>query len=91
MASKVRGVIPLLERLSLITCTEDVLTKMELCLKNVEPILNVDTKDVEPMIWITNLPPSKMHEDIIRCKLSRNDLKMNAPRMVEDYFVVGKL
>lgn len=58
---------------------------------NVQPILAVDTRDTEPLIWQNELDPKKLHKDEPNIKLVAKDLKKNATGYFEDYIAVGHI
>lgn len=89
MAQNIRNHIKRLEKLSLLTCTDQVIVLLEATLKNVQPILSVDTKGVEPLMWQNELAPDRLHDDRPNVRLSRKDLKRNAAGYHEDYISVG--
>ena len=87
----IRGCIRTLEKLSLVTCSNEVLIPLERSVKNVQPIFSVDTTSREPLIWLDELKTDRLHPDEIRINLSVETLKSNAPKFVEDYVVLGHL
>lgn len=89
MARNIQHHIKKLEKLSLITCCSEVLPLLERTLKNVEPILSVDTKGVEPLMWQNDLTHDRLGVDNPNVRLTHGDLKRNASRFYEDYIVVG--
>ena len=89
MSQGIRGCIKTLEKLSLVTCSEDVLQLLERALTNVEPILKVNTQGVEPLIWQNELNKNRLHNDEPRTNLDIEDLKKNAAGFFEDYVIVG--
>lgn len=91
MANNIVKHIKKLEKLSLITCSKEVLPLLERALKNVEPILSVDTKGVKPLQWQNGIDLDRLHEDKPNLRLTARDLKKNAPRIYEDYVVVGRM
>lgn len=88
--SCIKSRIKTLEKLSLVTCTDEVLVLLERTLSNVKPILSVDTKSVQPMIWQNRLDVSRLHKDEPAPRLSLHGLKQNAPNCYEDYIAIGK-
>lgn len=89
--STVQNCIKTLEKVSLVTCSKDVLLLLERTLKNVEPILAVDTRGVEPFIWQSKLSVNQLHEDRPDIKLTPLDLEKNATHFSEDYVVIGAI
>lgn len=85
----IRSCVQTLEKLSLVTCSNDVLLLLERALRNVEPILKLDTSGTEASIWQNELRIDKLHNDQVDIKLSLKDLKRNAPGYFEDYVAVG--
>ena len=62
---------------------------MERTLKNVEPILSVNTEGVEPLLWQNSLSLDRLGADKPNVRLTHGDLKRNASRFYEDYIAVG--
>lgn len=89
MANNIRNHIKTLEKLSLLTCSEEVLSLLERSLKNVEPILRANTKGVEPLLWFNNLGQERLHDDQPKVALTKNALKQNAAGFYEDYIAIG--
>lgn len=87
--SNVRKCIKDLERLSLLTCNSNVLELLERTLNNVKPILEVDTRDVVPLLWQNNLDINRLHSDTPVINLSPKNIKDNASNFHEDYIVIG--
>lgn len=88
-ANNIKNCIKTLEKLSLVTCSNEVLTMLERTLINVQPILQVDTRGVEPLIWQNELTLDRLHKDEVRNRLNSRDLKKNASGFFEDYIAVG--
>jgi len=80
-----------LEKVSLITCSDEVLFLFKRTLSNVQPILNVDTEGVSPMIWQNRLTFDRLHQDEVRNQLKPQDLKQNAASFFEDYLAIGPI
>lgn len=91
MSHSIRGSIKTLEKLSLLTCSNEVLRLLERALENVEPILKVNTQGVEPLRWQNELNANQLHHDQPQIRLSSKDLKKNAAGFYEDYIAVGLL
>lgn len=91
MAQNIAKHIKTLEKLSLVTCSNEVLNLLERSLKNVEPILRVDTSGVEPLLWQNELSSDRMQDDQPKTSLTKKDLKVNAAGFYEDYIAVGIL
>lgn len=89
MNTNIRSCIKVLEKLSLVTCSNDVLPMLERTLKNIQPILEVDTRGVEPLIWQNELSFDRLHKDEVKNRLRSSDLKKNASGFFEDYITVG--
>lgn len=87
--SKFRDYITTLEKLSLVTCSKDVLPMLERALKNVEPILRVDTSNVAPLFWQNELDITRLLSCRNKPQLSLKDLERNTTNFYEDYIVVG--
>ena len=91
MPLKICDCIKILEKLSLVTCSSDVLPLLERTLQNVEPILRVDTSKVEPLIWQNKLDSNLLHNDEPQVRLTTKDLKKNAAGFFEDYVAIGRI
>ena len=89
--TSIQNCIKTLERLSLVTCSRDVLPLLERTLKNVEPILRVDTKGVAPLLWQNELSADRLHNDEPNIRLDTKDLRRNASGFCEDYIGIGLL
>lgn len=89
MTTNIRSCIKVLEKLSLVTCSNDVLQMLERALKNVQPILEVNTRGTEPLLWQNELSLDRLHKDEVRNRLRSSDLKRNASGFFEDYIAVG--
>lgn len=87
--TNIKNCIKTLEKLSLVTCSDEVLPLLERALKNVEPILSVDTRGVEPLLWQSKLDLRRLHDDKPLNTLNTKDIKKNAHSFYEDYVVVG--
>lgn len=88
--SPIRGCLHTLERLSLVSCSSEVLKLLEQSLKNIEPMLQVDTKGKDPLIWQKETELERLHCDEVRPRLDLKSVKANAPKFIEDYVVVGR-
>lgn len=88
--AKITECIKTLEKLSLLTCSSEVLPLLERTLKNVEPILGVDTRGVEPQQWQNELNIDRLHNDQTDIRLSQKDLKSNSKFFFEDYITIGR-
>jgi Asp-tRNA(Asn)/Glu-tRNA(Gln) amidotransferase C subunit len=91
MAQNIAKYIKTLEKLSLVTCSNEVLALLQRSLNNIEPILKVDTKGVEPLLWQNELSLDRLYDDQSKISLTKEDLKKNAKGFYEDYIVVGIL
>lgn len=91
MAHSIRNHITKLEKLSLVTCTNEVQLLLERALKNVEPILSVDTKGVEPLLWQDELSPDRLTDDKPNARMTNKDLKTNASEFYEGYVAIGRI
>lgn len=78
-----------LEKLSLITCSNEVMTLFERSLKNVEPIVRANTSGIEPLLWQNDLDIKRLHNDQPKVGLNKMELKQNAAGFYEDYIAVG--
>ena len=87
--ANIKNCLQTLEKLSLLTCSETVLPLLERALINVEPVLKVDTRNVDPLLWQNELTLDRLHPDQVQVKLGPRDLEKNAPRFFEDYIAVG--
>lgn len=87
--SNIRARIKTLEKLSLITCSNEVLPLLERTLENVAPILKVDTRNTAPLLWQNVLAMERLHNDRVQVRLDTMDLKRNASGFCEDYVKVG--
>lgn len=87
--TNIKNCIKTLEKLSLVTCSDEVLPLLERALKNVEPILSVDTRGVEPLLWQSKLDLRRLHDDKPLNTLGKKDIQKNANSFYEDYIVVG--
>lgn len=85
----IRNCVKQLEKLSLITCSNDVLILLERALGNVEPILKINGHNVKPLLWQNNLSLDRIHNDIPKARLNTKDLERNTSRFFEDYVSVG--
>lgn len=81
--------IKILEKLSLLSASKDVIQLFERSLSNVQPILKLNIKDVEPLIWQTELDFARLHQDVPKTRLDLSNISKNASNMMEDYVVVG--
>lgn len=87
--TNIKNSIKILEKLSLLTCSNEVLPLLERALMNVEPILKVDTQGVEPLLWQNKLNLERLNDDKPYNLLGTKDLKRNASSFYEDYIVIG--
>lgn len=87
--SSICGTIKVIEKLSLVTCTNEVLRLLEQTIANIDPVLKVDTKNRQPLVWQVELNLSQLREDYPSVKLTRDDLKKNASGFFEDYIAIG--
>lgn len=78
-----------LEKLSLITCSKEVVQLLERSIDNVAPILSIDTKNVEPLIWQSNLDNQQLNEDVPNPSIDSRGLKTNVNNFFEDYVAIG--
>lgn len=85
----IRQSIRKLEKLSLITCSEEILQLLERSIKNVEPILAVDVKKCEPLIWQNRLGYQRLNEDKPKPSIDSKSMKRNVNNMLEDYVAIG--
>lgn len=86
----IRGCIKTLEKLSLITCSNEVLPLLERALDNVQPILELKTEGAEPLLWQNEITIDRLNRDQVNVKLSVKDIKKNASGFYEDYIAIGK-
>lgn len=87
----IRDCIKALEKLSLVSCSEDVLRLLERSIGNIKPMLEVDVRNQEPLIWQNYLKINRLHPDKAITRLNPRDVKENAPKFVEDYVAVGHI
>ena len=87
--STIQKCIHTLEKISLVTCSQDVLPLLERALKNVEPILKVNTEGVTPLLWQNYLDINRLHEDKPSIRLTIEDIQTNASGFYEDYIFFG--
>lgn len=87
--STINKCIGTLEKLSLVTCSSGVLKLLEGTLKNVGPIVSVNTEGIKPMLWQHELSLDRLHPDKREPKLSKSDLKLNTTSFFEDYVAIG--
>lgn len=85
----IQNCVKQLEKVSLLTCSNDVLQLLERALKNVEPILKIDGRRVKPLLWQNELDWGRMNDGVPKPKLGVKDLEKNAKTFYEDYVAVG--
>lgn len=83
----IRDCLNILEKLSLLS-SKNIVNLLERSVCNVEPILRVDTKGKDPMLWQNELDLDRLHKDEARPQ--KISPLSNAPNIMEDYVVVGR-
>ena len=69
---------------------EEIIKDLNKILTFVEKLNELDTSDVEPLIYMTN-EVNVMREDEVHQDLSQKDALKNAPKKDSDYFKVPKV
>lgn len=87
--SKISDSIKLLEKLSLISCSKEVLWLLERALTNVEPITTIATEGKGRLIWQNGIDMRRLHKDQVNVKMNAKDLRRNAAGYFEDYISIG--
>lgn len=87
--SSILNSIKTLEKLSLVTCSKEVLPLLDRALENVKGILEVDTKGLKPLLWQNELDIARLHSDKANITLDLKAIKQNAAGFHEDYISVG--
>ena len=69
---------------------ENLKNELNNILEWVDKLQKVDTKNIEPMLSVSN-EPMPMREDKVTSKLENNEILSNAPEKKAGFFVVPKV
>ena len=69
---------------------EEIMKDMNRMLGFVEKLNELDTKGVEPLIYMTD-ESNVLREDVVKETISQKEALLNAPKKDSDYFKVAKV
>lgn len=69
---------------------DEIATDMNRMLSFVEKLNELDTKGVEPLIYMTD-ESNVLREDVVKETITQKEALMNAPKKDSDYFKVAKV